>query len=123
MSRARVATSISCRTRRVTRRWTWSCPTRSVSAAPTVRWSSVALDAGGKAESLSVHIRKLPGRHDLSALAARFPARYPCLLESVAHGTPTSRWDLLPAFPARRLMLDGDGRLTLDGVAQGSADF
>ncbi len=72
---------------------------------------------------MSVHVRKLPGRHDLSALPARFPTRYPCLLESVAHGTATSRRDLLLACPTRHLMLDHGGRLTLDGVTQGSVDF
>jgi anthranilate synthase component 1 len=47
----------------------------------------------------SVSTRVVPGRRDLLALAAAFPQRYPCLLESVAHGTAQSRWDLLLAFP------------------------
>ncbi len=72
---------------------------------------------------MSVHVHKLPGRHDLPALAANFPDRYPCLLESVAHGTPASRWDVLLAFPEQVLCLHADGRLTLDGVARPSGDF
>ena len=61
--------------------------------------------------------RRLPGRHDLLALATARPARYPCLLESVTHGTPASRWDLLLAAPQHALCLHADGRLTRDGAA------
>ncbi|HET7266547.1 MAG TPA: aminodeoxychorismate synthase component I [Oleiagrimonas sp.] len=61
--------------------------------------------------------RRLPGRHDLLALAAVNPARYPCLLESVTHGTPASRWDLLLAEPQDELCLHADGRLTRNGEA------
>ncbi|WP_426689304.1 aminodeoxychorismate synthase component I [Rhodanobacter ginsengiterrae] len=53
----------------------------------------------------------LPGRRDLLAPAASFPGRYPCLLESVVHGTAQSRHDLLFAFPQGRLSLQADGRL------------
>ena len=38
---------------------------------------------------------------DLADLHALNPARYPHLLESVAHGTPQARFDILFAFPAR----------------------
>ncbi|HEX7341158.1 MAG TPA: aminodeoxychorismate synthase component I [Rhodanobacteraceae bacterium] len=68
-------------------------------------------------------VRRLPGRHDLLPLAAADPARYPCLLESVAHGTPTSRWDMLMACPRTTLCLQSDGVLTLDGQVQDSAGF
>ncbi|HET7687534.1 MAG TPA: aminodeoxychorismate synthase, component I, partial [Candidatus Macondimonas sp.] len=48
---------------------------------------------------LSVHRRRLPARPDLLALQARFPQRYPMLLESAASHPLTGRYDLLPAFP------------------------
>ncbi|MGH8372728.1 MAG: aminodeoxychorismate synthase component I [Gammaproteobacteria bacterium] len=46
---------------------------------------------------------------DLSALQRGNPTRYPYLLESVAHGTPQSRYDLLFAFPGKRLELHAGG--------------
>jgi anthranilate synthase component 1 len=52
-----------------------------------------------------------PGRRDLLALAAAFPQRYPCLLESVAHGTAQSRWDILFASSGESLQRGADGRL------------
>ena len=55
--------------------------------------------------------RILPGRRDLLAPAAAFPARYPCLLESVRHGTPQARFDLLFAFPQDCLTLDAGGQV------------
>ena len=55
------------------------------------------------------------GRRDLLALAAAFPQRYPCLLESVVHGTAHSRYDILFALPRESLTLHADGRLR-DGV-------
>lgn len=54
--------------------------------------------------------RELPLRHDLLALAATHPARYPCLLQSVATGG-TARWDILPAFPQDRLVQATTGRV------------
>jgi len=53
--------------------------------------------------------RELPGRRDLLALAAADPLRYPCLLESVAHGPAQARYDLLLAFPQARLVQGSDG--------------
>jgi len=47
-------------------------------------------------------IRPLADGTDLLRLHRLAPARYPVLLESVAHGTPQARWDML-------LMTDGDG--------------
>ncbi|HET6586442.1 MAG TPA: aminodeoxychorismate synthase component I [Oleiagrimonas sp.] len=76
----------------------------------------------GEANASPVIVRKLPGRRDLLALAAN-PQRYPCLLESVAHGTPSSRWDMLLAFPQQTLCLQANGCLMLDGVPQPSDRF
>ena len=42
-----------------------------------------------------IDLRTLPGDTDLLALHRCYPERYPLLLESVADGTPRSRWDLL----------------------------
>ncbi|WP_426661221.1 aminodeoxychorismate synthase component I [Rhodanobacter aciditrophus] len=55
------------------------------------------------------HRRILGGRRDLLAPAAAFPGRYPCLLESVLHGTPQARFDILFAFPQDSLTLAADG--------------
>ncbi|MFK2931302.1 aminodeoxychorismate synthase component I [Dyella agri] len=53
--------------------------------------------------------RTLHGRRDLLAPAAAFPGRYPCLLQSVLHGTPQARFDILFAFPQDSLTLTADG--------------
>ena len=45
------------------------------------------------------------------APAAAWPDRYPCLLESVVHGTAQSRYDILFALPQASLTLQGDGSL------------
>ena len=63
---------------------------------------------------MTCHRRILGGRRDLLAPAAAFPQRYPCLLESVVHGTAQSRYDILFAFPRERLTLHADGRLRDD---------
>jgi len=57
------------------------------------------------------HRRYLDGRRDLLAPAAAFPQRYPCLLESVLHGTAQARYDILFAFPRDSLTLAADGRV------------
>ncbi|PXV60794.1 anthranilate synthase component 1 [Dyella jiangningensis] len=62
----------------------------------------------------SFHRRTLHGRRDLLAPAAAFPGRYPGLLQSVTHGTPQARYDILFAFPQETLALLADGRL-VDG--------
>jgi anthranilate synthase component 1 len=51
------------------------------------------------------------GRRDLLAPAAAFPDRYPCLLQSVLHGSAQARHDILFAFPREALMLSADGGL------------
>ncbi len=50
-------------------------------------------------------VRPLGAKIDLAALAAQYPARYPYLLQSVAHGTANSRYDILFAFPGEMLAL------------------
>ncbi len=60
---------------------------------------------------MSCHRRSLAGRRDLLAPAAAFPERYPCLLQSVLHGTAQSRYDILFAFPSDQLVLTADGVL------------
>jgi anthranilate synthase component I len=51
----------------------------------------------------------LPKSHDLLALAAANPARYPCLLESVSRGGSNTPYDILFAFPQESIELDHDG--------------
>ncbi len=57
----------------------------------------------------------------LLALHARFPERYPVLLESVAGGGTLGRYDLLFACPGVRLVKHGDGRVEREdlGVLDG----
>jgi anthranilate synthase component 1 len=50
-------------------------------------------------------IRRVDSDCDLLALHRLNPGRYPHLLESVAHGTPHSRYDILFAFPGKQLHL------------------
>ena len=54
---------------------------------------------------------ELPGTRDLLPLAATYPRRYPCLLESVASGGAQARFDILFAFPEDALTLQRDGRV------------
>ena len=63
---------------------------------------------------MTCHRRILDGRRDLLAPAAAFAQRYPCLLESVVHGTAQSRYDILFAFPREQLILHTDGCLRDD---------
>ena len=57
-------------------------------------------------------IREFAGSRDLLPLVAAHPKRYPGLLESVARGTPRSRYDIAFAFTevALRLVAPGDVR-------------
>ncbi len=66
---------------------------------------------------MTCHRRSLAGRRDLLAPAAAIPDRYPCLLQSVLHGTAQSRYDILFAFPGDRLVLAADGVLR-DGAGR-----
>ena len=54
---------------------------------------------------------------DLACLHRLSPARYPHLLESVAHGTPQARYDILFAFPGDTLALESNGTLRLNGTS------
>ncbi|MEO7072763.1 MAG: aminodeoxychorismate synthase component I [Rhodanobacter sp.] len=64
-----------------------------------------------------IHQRELAGVCDLLAPAAAFPERYPCLLQSVVHGSAAARYDILFAFPRECLALGADG--ALQGAAAG----
>ena len=66
---------------------------------------------------MSCHRRRLHGRRDLLAPAAVLPERYPCLLQSVSHGTAQSRYDILFAFPGDRFTLSADG-IVRDGAGR-----
>jgi len=64
--------------------------------------------------------RELPADFDFAALHRLSPSRYPCLLQSVAHGTTRSRFDVLLALPREGFRLDADGRVRdLSGVGLG----
>src|SRR4051812_33866082 len=52
----------------------------------------------------------------LRTLAARFPERYPVLMDSAAQG-PLSRRSILAACPRAALWLDADGTLRAEGVS------
>lgn len=64
-----------------------------------------------------VVIRRVDAYHDLLSLHCLNPVRYPHLLESVAHGTAQSRYDILFAFPGESLAkTDWDGEDFLTGL-------
>ena len=54
--------------------------------------------------------RPLPPDTDLLALHRLDPARYPLLLQSVAHGTAQARWDMLLVADGGSLSLGSDGQ-------------
>ncbi len=70
---------------------------------------------------VNCRLQRAQGAIDLLALHERLPHRYPCLLESVTHGTPQARYDILFAFPGETLCLDASLELT-GGPARGN-DF
>lgn len=64
-----------------------------------------------------VVMRRVDNYCDLLSLHRLHPARYPYLLESVAHGTPQSRFDILFAFPGDSLQITkSEERDFLDGL-------
>jgi anthranilate synthase component 1 len=67
--------------------------------------------------------REYPGFPDLARLHAVVPQRYPHLLESVAHGPPQARYDILPAFPGKIVRLTAGGRLESDAATASGDDF
>jgi anthranilate synthase component 1 len=69
-------------------------------------------------ETMSHRLDPVP---DLFELHARFPERYPALLESAAAG-PNGRFDILFAFPGNRLELTADNTLLRNGEAE-EGDF
>jgi len=81
--------------------------------------SSVVNEIGS---SNGVATTTLDGQIDLLALHQHHPERYPHLLESVLHGTPQSRYDILFAFPCDSLTLTTDGALSGHTAAEGG-DF
>jgi anthranilate synthase component I len=60
--------------------------------------------------------RTTAGFPDLARLHRLSPSRYPHLLESVAHGTPQARYDVLFAFPDDSLVLESNGTLRHNGA-------
>ncbi|MEK7712062.1 MAG: aminodeoxychorismate synthase component I [Pseudomonadota bacterium] len=60
--------------------------------------------------------RTVAGFPDLARLHRLSPSRYPHLLESVAHGTPQARHDVLFAFPGDSLVLESSGTLRHNGA-------
>ena len=66
--------------------------------------------------------RELPGARDLLALAARWPRRYPGLLESAAQGGSTGRFDILFAAGGEGFVLGANGRVRdLRGAERGTS--
>ncbi|MBR0344691.1 MAG: aminodeoxychorismate synthase, component I, partial [Rudaea sp.] len=66
--------------------------------------------------------RELSGARDLLALAARWPRRYPGLLESAAQGGISARFDILFAAGDEGLVLAADGRVrALRGADRGES--
>jgi len=83
----------------------------------------VSFAAGSRTESTPACCwREYPGFPDLARLHAAAPQRYPHLLESVAHGPPQARYDILPAFPGRSIRLTASGQLE-GGTGPGDDDF
>jgi anthranilate synthase component 1 len=70
-----------------------------------------------------VSIRSIRNWPDLLQLHRQHPERYPCLLESVAHGTPQSRYDILFAVPGGKLVLDSSYQLHADMADEKGNDF
>ena len=66
--------------------------------------------------------RRVEGFADLARLHRHAPQRYPHLLESVAHGPPQARYDILFAFPGDSLSLEPSGQVCLNGIPQ-AGDF
>ena len=69
------------------------------------------------------HIRRLDHQLDLLALHEADAARYPFLLQSVAHGPRQARFDILFAFPSETLRLDPDRGLTGPHAESADSDF
>lgn len=69
------------------------------------------------------HIRQVNRFIDLLALHRVNPQRYPYLLQSIAHGTPSARYDILFAFPGKQIRLStGDTTDFLDELDEQCRD-
>jgi anthranilate synthase component 1 len=66
----------------------------------------VSRSADSRHTSTAPAVLTLDAFPDLAALHAANPARYPHLLESVAHDTPRARYDILFAFPGETIKPD-----------------
>lgn len=75
------------------------------------------------ARTASFVARAMPRAMNLPALQYSNPARYPYLLQSVARGTPQSRYDILFGFPGAQLRLNADGSCVNDSSIACGADF
>lgn len=76
-----------------------------------------------KLTSSSCTILELDRYQDLLALHINHPERYPFLLESVAHGTPHSRYDVLFAFPEASIQLNSHGHVATNNIELKSQQF
>lgn len=83
----------------------------------------MAADAGKRTTSGRSLLRSIPWVDELLDLHRLYPHRYPCLLESVLHGTPRARYDILFAFPGETLRLDAALRLLGPMAEEGGGDF
>lgn len=59
---------------------------------------------------------ELESYQDLLSLHINHPERYPFLLESVAHGTPHSQFDILFAFPEASIELNSKGSIVASHI-------
>lgn len=76
-----------------------------------------------EASTTSIFIEPVDGFPDLLALHEANSLRYPYLLESVAHGNPQARYDILFAFPGESLVLDAEMHLHSDNHQIQGNDF
>lgn len=68
-------------------------------------------------------MQRVDSHLDLLQLHESNSQRYPFLLQSVAHGTPQARFDILFAFPGQTLTLHKNGQLDIDGVVEKKQGF
>ena len=76
-----------------------------------------------EASTNSTFVEPVDAFPDLLALHEADPERYPFLLESVAHGNPQARYDILFCFPGDSLVLDSDMQLHADDRKTRGHDF
>jgi anthranilate synthase component 1 len=69
------------------------------------------------------HLRRLNYQRDPLLLHEANPARYPFLLQSVAHGPHQARYDILFAFPGESLRLSRHGELSGPAFQAWTGDF